>query len=60
MRVWVCLDPLCSRGKNEDYVEVAENADIAEKRKAGEGFLSMRPDAPQDGAQEKVGPLRSE
>ena len=31
-----------------------------EKRKAEEGFLSTRPDAPQCGAKEKVGPLCSE
>jgi hypothetical protein len=46
---------------NAEGTEDAEIAEIAEKRKTTqEGFLSTRPDAPQNGAEEKIGPLRSE
>ncbi len=60
--------------KKKDYAEITESAEVAEEEKGNttqerfiaqktcdaKPYLSARPDAPDCGAKEKIGPLRSE
>ncbi len=50
----------CCRGGVQPFAAQGKRCWTPTRRRGKEGFLSARPDAPDFGAEEKIGPLRSE